>query len=59
VKTAEVLTRQYRENKNSNNIIKKIIPIEKKSAQNSFRDTVIEMLTEYKISLNDFKIIIK
>lgn len=59
VKTAEVLTKQYRENKNSNKIIKKIKPIEKKSTQNSFRDTVIEMLTEYKISLDDFKIIMK
>ena len=59
VKTAEVLTKQYKENKNSNKKIKEIKPIEKKSAQNSFRDTVIEMLTEYKISLDDFKIIIK
>ena len=59
VKTAEVLTKQYRKNKNSNKIIKEIKPIEKKSTQNSFRDTVIEMLIEYKISLDDFKIIIK
>ena len=59
VKIAEVLTKQYRENKKSNKIIKEIKSIEKKSIQNSFRDTVIEMLTEYKISLNDFKIIIK
>lgn len=59
VKTAEVLTKQYRENKNSNKIIKEIKPVEKKSTQNSFRDTVIEMLTEYKISLADFKIIMK
>ena len=44
VKTAEVLTKQYRKNKNSNKIIKEIKPIEKKSTQNSFRDTVIEML---------------
>ena len=59
VKTAEILTKQYRKNKNSNKIIKEIKSIEKKSIQNSFRDTAIEMLTEYKISLNDFKIIIK
>ena len=59
VKTAEVLTKQYRKNKNSNKIIKEIKPIEKKSTQNSFRDTVIEMLIEYKISLDEFKIIIK
>lgn len=59
VKTAEILTKQYKENKNSNKIIEEIKSIEKKSIQNSFRDTVIEMLTEYKISLEDFKIIIK
>ena len=59
VKTAEVLTKQYKENKNSNKDIKEIKLIGKKSTQNSFRDIVIEMLTEYKISLDDFKIIIK
>ena len=59
VKTAEVLTKQYKENKNSNKVIKEIKSIQKKSTQNSFRDTVIEMLIEYKISLDDFKIIIK
>ena len=59
VKTAEVLTKQYRENKNSNKKTKEIKPIEKKSTQNSFRDTVIEMLTEYKIDLDDFKIIVR
>lgn len=58
VKTAEVLTKQYKKNKNSNRTIKEIKAIEKKSIQNSFRDTVIEMLIEYKISLDDFKIII-
>ena len=59
VKTAEVLTKQYRKNKYSNKIVEEIKPIEKKSTQNSFMDTVIEMLIEYRISLNDFKIIIK
>jgi len=59
VKTAEVLTKQYRESKNSNKVIKEIKSIQKKSIQNSFRDTVIEMLIEYKISPKDFKIIIK
>lgn len=59
VKTAEILTKQYKKNKNSNKVIEEIKPIEKKSIQNSFRDTVIEMLTEYKISSEDFKIIIK
>jgi len=59
VKTAAILTKQYRSNKNSNKIVKNIQPLEKKSPQNSFRDTVIEMLTEYKINLDEFKIIIK
>jgi hypothetical protein len=59
VKTAEVLTKQYRKNKDSNIIVKNIKPVEKKSTQNSFRDTVIDMLTEYKINLDEFKIIIK
>jgi len=59
VKTAEVLTKQYRKSKNSNKTIKEIKPIEKKSTQNSFRDTVIEMLSEYKIEFDEFKIIIK
>lgn len=59
VKTAEVLTKQYKKNKNSNMVVKEIKPIEKKSIQNSFRDTVIEMLTEYKINLDEFKIIVK
>ena len=59
VKTAEVLTKKYRKNKYSNKVVSEIKPIEKKSTQNSFRDTVIEMLAEYKISLDDFKVIIK
>ncbi|WP_297417264.1 hypothetical protein [Clostridium sp.] len=59
VKTAEILNRQYKQNKNSNKVVKEIRPVEKKSTQNSFRDTVIEMLAEYKINLDEFKIIIK
>ncbi|RII34651.1 hypothetical protein D2A34_05375 [Clostridium chromiireducens] len=59
VKTAEVLTKQYKNNKNSNKFVKEINPVEKKSTQNSFRDTAIEMLTEYKINLDEFKIVIK
>ncbi len=59
VRTAEVLTKKYKKNKYSNKIVKEIKPVEKKSTQNSFRDTVIEMLIEYKISLDDFKIITK
>lgn len=59
VKTAEVLTKKYRKNKYSKIVVEEIKPVEKKSTQNSFRDTVIEMLNEYKISLNEFKIIAK
>lgn len=59
VKTAEVLTKRYKNNKNSKKVVKEIKVVEKKSTQNSFRDTVIEMLIEYKINLDEFKIVIK
>jgi len=59
VKTASILTKQYRRNKESNKILKNIKPLEKKSPQNDFRDSVIDMLTEYKIDLDEFKVIIK
>lgn len=59
VKTAEVLTKQYKKNKHSNIVVKDIKPEQKKSTQNSFRDTVIEMLNEYKINLDEFKVLIK
>ncbi|WP_271813972.1 hypothetical protein [Clostridium beijerinckii] len=59
VKTAEVLTKQYKKNKNINKTMKSIKPVEKKSPQNSFRDTVIDMLTEYKINFDEFKVIVK
>ncbi|WP_238919092.1 hypothetical protein [Clostridium sp. YIM B02555] len=58
VKTAEILIKQYKNNKYSTNAVKEIKPVQKKSNQNSFRDTVIEMLTEYKINLDEFKVII-
>ncbi|MBE6072241.1 MAG: hypothetical protein E7208_09815 [Clostridium butyricum] len=57
VKTAEILNKQYKENKNSKKKIEKFIVDDKKSHQNSFRDTVIEMLNEYKIDLNEFMVI--
>lgn len=57
VKTAEVLTKNYKKNKDSDIKIKDIKPIQKKSTQNSFRDTVIEMLAEYKINLDEFAVI--
>ena len=59
VKTAEILTKQYKQNRYSDIIVKPVKVIEKKSQQNEFRDTVIEMLNEYKINLRDFKVIIK
>ncbi|WP_026885523.1 hypothetical protein [Clostridium beijerinckii] len=59
VKTAEVLTKKYKKNKNINKVMKEIKPVEKKSPQNSFRDTVIDMLTEYKINFDEFKVIVK
>lgn len=59
VKTAEILTKQYKQNRNSDILIKPVKVVEKKSPQNEFRDTVIEMLSEYKINLRDFKIIVR
>lgn len=57
VKTAEILNRQYKNNKNSNKKLGYFIIDDKKSEQNSFRDTAIEMLNEYKIGLDEFIII--
>ena len=57
VKTAEILNKQYKNNKNSNKKLGYFIIDDKKSEQNSFRDTVIEMLNEYKIGLDEFKVI--
>lgn len=59
VKTAEILTKQYKQNRHSTVAIKPVKVVDKKSPQNEFRDTVIEMLNEYKINLRDFKIIVK
>ncbi|SFC27881.1 hypothetical protein [Clostridium uliginosum] len=60
VKTAEVLTKKYKKNKNSDKVVNTDIKIlEKKSNENTLRNTVIEMLNEYKISLNDFKLIVQ
>lgn len=59
VKTAEVLTKKYKKNKNSNKVVGTFDIADVKSSQNEFRDTAIEMLNEYKISLDQFKIIVK
>ena len=59
VKTAEVLTKKYKKNKNSNKVVGTFDIADVKSSQNEFRDTAIEMLNEYKISLDQFKVIVK
>lgn len=59
VQTAEVLTKKYKQNKNSNKVVGTFDIIDVKSSENEFRDTAIEMLNEYKISLDQFKIIVK
>lgn len=60
VKLAEVLVKKYRDSKNSDKIVNSNVEIfERKSTQNAFRDSVVDMLNEYKINLNDFKVIIK
>lgn len=60
VKTADVLTKFYKHNKNptikTTNSIK---PIVKKSKQNDLRDTIIDMLQEYNISLNKYEVQLK
>ncbi|MGN0144251.1 MAG: hypothetical protein ACI398_04665 [Clostridium sp.] len=59
IKTAEMLTKYYKNNKSKDIEFKPVKVVEKKSQQNEFRDTAIEMLNEYKINLKDFKIIVK
>lgn len=59
VKTAEILNKKYKKNKNSSIVVETFDVADVKSSQNEFRDTAIEMLNEYKISLNQFKIITK
>ncbi|MDO5518209.1 MAG: hypothetical protein Q4F66_11685 [Clostridium sp.] len=59
VKTAEVLNKKYKNNKNSKKVVGSFDIVNAKSSQNEFRDTAIEMLNEYKISLDQFKVIIR
>lgn len=59
IKTSEILTKQYKQNRDSDVLIKPVKVVEKKSLQNEFRDKVIEMLIEYKINLRDFKVIVR
>ena len=57
VKTAEILNKKYKENKKFKPIQNDVKIDDKKSNENTLRDTVIDMLNEYRISLKDFKII--
>lgn len=58
MKTASILTRNYKNNKELDILCPQHSEIIiKKSHENELRDTVIEMLTEYKISLNDYKVL--
>lgn len=58
MKTASILTSNYKNNKKSDILCPQHNEIIiKKSHENELRDTVIEMLTEYKISLNDYKVV--
>lgn len=60
MKTAATLTANYKSNRNSNITLTKHKSIaSKKSHENELRDTIIEMLDEYKINLEDFKILTK
>ncbi|WP_195245325.1 viral A-type inclusion protein [Clostridium celatum] len=60
VKTAAVLTKNYKGNKflkfKNNNKVK---VVKRKSKQNEFRDTIIEMLRDYNVSLHNYRVILK
>jgi len=58
MKTADILTKNYKDNKESEMIFPQHTDvIIKKSHENELRDTIIEMLLEYKINLSDYKIL--
>lgn len=60
VKTADVLTRFYKHNRNPTiKTVNNVRPIVKKSKQNDLRDTIIDMLQEYNVSLNMYEVQIK
>lgn len=60
IKTADTLIKNYKKSKNYTNInIKFPVINSKKSKENDYRDTVIEMLTEYNIEPNRYFINIK
>lgn len=58
MKTASMLTKYYKDNKESDTFFPQHTTVViKKSNENELRDTIIEMLSEYKISLDEFKIL--
>ncbi len=60
IKTADILIKNYKFSKDilySNITLPDIIS--RKSLENEFRDTIIEMLTEYKIDLSKYLILVK
>lgn len=61
VKTADILTKNYKNNRNSKIIpnYDKSMPLVKKSKQNELRDTIIEMLQEYGIKLTSYQVIVR
>lgn len=58
VKTAEILNKKYKENKKNKPIQCDVKINNRKSNENTLRDTVIEMLNEYKVDIKDFKVIV-
>ncbi|NFI04539.1 viral A-type inclusion protein [Clostridium botulinum] len=58
VKTAEILNKKYKENKKLKPIHNDIKIANKKSNENILRNTVIDMLNEYRINLEEFKVIV-
>ena len=60
VKLAEVLTKNYKDNKNSDILVNQSLVLEeKKSLQNDMRDSVIDILNDYKIDVSHFKVFVK
>lgn len=58
VKTADILTKHYKQNKNCRILSGSANPkpVHKKSKQNELRDTIIEMLQEYKVNLKNYEV---
>ncbi|MGL5086745.1 MAG: hypothetical protein ACRC68_13660, partial [Clostridium sp.] len=60
MKTSSILNTNYKNNKNSNlPLTEHNSIIIKKSRENELRDTIIEFLDEYRINLENFKLLTK